>query len=206
MPSRSKKQGKRPAPPTEEEPGEGSESGDDSPPYECMPLYSAEEREQTKLRFAIGAEVACRMGGDDWLEGRVVRHFYRQKDMPKGYSAAYQVKLHKGGLIFAPRDLDGFIGLPLAAKEAAWDVFFQNAVAAGHMTESEVDTLSDALAETSSAGARRELLEEQIDEASSRSLLLWVPAVLATRILSMAGARGVAVSYTHLTLPTILLV
>ena len=187
MPPRIKKQRKQPAP--AEESGEESESGDERP---CCPLYSAEEKEQTELRFAIGDEVACCMGDDEWLEGRVVRQFYRQKAiMPKGYFAAYQVKLDDGRLIFAPRDHDDFIGVRLAAKEAAWDVFFTNAVAAGHITQLEVDTLSDALAETTSAGARRELLEEQIDEACGRALLLWVPSVLATRILSMAGARGV---------------
>ena len=146
MPPRIKKQRKQPAP--AEESGEESESGDERP---CCPLYSAEEKEQTELRFAIGDEVACCMGDDEWLEGRVVRQFYRQKAiMPKGYFAAYQVKLDDGRLIFAPRDHDDFIGVRLAAKEAAWDVFFTNAVAAGHITQLEVDTLSDALAETTS--------------------------------------------------------
>ena len=122
----------------------------------------------------------------------MVRQFYRQKAiMPKGYFAAYQVKLDDGRLIFAPRDHDDFIGVRLAAKEAAWDVFFTNAVAAGHITQLEVDTLSDALAETTSAGARRELLEEQIDEACGRALLLWVRFRAGdSHPLEMAGARG----------------
>ena len=125
-----------------------------------------EEKDDIKLRFAIGAEVACNMG-DEWAEGRVVQHFYTQRGFPSGYCAAYQVKLNDGGrLIFAPRDHDGFIGVPMAAKEAAWDTFFSNAVAAGHMQQAELDELTDALAETSTTDERRDLLEMLAEDES----------------------------------------
>ena len=153
-----------------------------------IPLMSMEDKETTKLRFAVGTEVACNTG-EDWPEGRVTKQFYTQRSFPPGYCAAYQVEMHDGRLIFAPRDNDHFIGVPAAAKEAEWDAFFSEAVAAGHMSSSEIDSLSDALAELSSAGERRELIDEQIEQAHARALLLWVPAVLAVRVLSMAGAR-----------------
>ena len=155
-----------------------------------IPLMSMEDKETTKLRFAVGTEVACNTG-EDWPEGRVTKQFYTQRSFPPGYCTAYQVEMHDGRLIFAPRDNDHFIGVPAAAKEAEWDAFFSEAVAAGHMSSSEIDSLSDALAELSSAGERRELIDEQIEQAHARALLLWVPAVLAVRVLSMAGARGV---------------
>ena len=60
-------------------------------------------------------------------------------------------------------------------------------VAAGHMEQSEVDVWSDALAETCNTDERRELIDEQIAAASSRALLLWVPTVLAVRVLSRAS-------------------
>ena len=129
-----------------------------------IPLMSMEDKETTKLRFAVGTEVACNTG-EDWPEGRVTKQFYTQRSFPPGYCAAYQVEMHDGRLIFAPRDNDHFIGVPAAAKEAEWDAFFSKAVAAGHMSSSEIDSLSDALAELSSAGERRELIDEQIEQA-----------------------------------------
>ena len=142
-----------------------------------MPLISAEEKEMMgPLRFEIGAEVACNMG-EDWLEGRVLQHFYTEPSFPPGHCAAYQVKLHDGGIIFAPRDHDQFVGVPTAAKEAAWDAFFESALATGHMAQPEVDVLSDALAEAGSTDERRDLLDEHVQEACARALLLWVPSV-----------------------------
>ena len=122
MPTGKRKQRRAPAEPEEEAPRQDSE--DDERGWDHVPLYSAQEKAEVKLRFAIGAEVACNMG-DEWPEGRVVKRFYRQASFPRGHYAAYQVKLHDGGeLIVAPRDHDGFVGVPLAAKEATWDAYF----------------------------------------------------------------------------------
>ena len=43
-----------------------------------------------------------------WVNGTVVSHMFRDKAMPAGMVAPYQVKLDDGRLIFAPQD-DGSI-------------------------------------------------------------------------------------------------
>ena len=82
------------------------------------------------------------------------------------------------------------------AKEAAWDVFFADALAAGHMAQPEVDVLSDALAEAGSTDERRDLLDELLP------LLLELRALLkhhaAQQLLLEARHRHREVDHRHL--------
>jgi len=63
-------------------------------------------------RFAVGERVECRIGPHPvkgWAAGRVVKLFYRESSWPAGMIAPYQIALHDGRLIFAPKDLDEII-------------------------------------------------------------------------------------------------
>ena len=59
------------------------------------------------LRFAVGDRVLCRC--QEWLEGTVVKQWYREPHWPEGKIVPYQVKLDHGVSIFAPRDDDACI-------------------------------------------------------------------------------------------------
>ena len=70
------------------------------------------------FRFAVGDSVQCCIDSADGqrrAEGVVVRRCYREDEWPRGYYAAYQVRLAEGEvdqnacLIYAPRDEDCFI-------------------------------------------------------------------------------------------------
>ena len=56
-----------------------------------MSLIPIAEASEGKLRFAIDDTVLCKCAGG-WTEGRIVAHFYRQKNFPTGYCAAYHVR------------------------------------------------------------------------------------------------------------------
>lgn len=64
------------------------------------------------LRFPIGARVECRLGADNWQNGTIVGHRYRQKEWPDHRRAPYQVQIDgdtpekPGPKIFVPRDGD----------------------------------------------------------------------------------------------------
>ena len=55
----------------EEEEEDEPPGDDDQRRCRHMPFISMEEKDDIKLRFAIGAEVACNMG-DEWAEGRAL--------------------------------------------------------------------------------------------------------------------------------------
>ena len=58
----------------------------------------------------MGTRVECRVDGlGGWHKGRVVKHWYRESDMPPGQFMPYQIKLDRGVLIFARRDEDKMI-------------------------------------------------------------------------------------------------
>lgn len=61
----------------------------------------------TPLRFKAGDRVRVNVG--EWTAGRVVKQWYREQMWETGKFAAYQVRLDKGGLIYAPRDTNVFI-------------------------------------------------------------------------------------------------
>ena len=62
------------------------------------------------LRFAVGTRVECSVAGlGGWHKGRVVKHWYRESDMPPGLFMPYQIELDRGGLIMACRDDDKMI-------------------------------------------------------------------------------------------------
>ena len=58
-----------------------------------------------RKRFAIGTDVVCRTGPDDWSKGKIVALDYREPDWPEGAVVPYQVELEDGNLIFVPADL-----------------------------------------------------------------------------------------------------
>jgi len=64
-------------------------------------------------RFAVGQQVKCRIGpGTDssaWILGAVVGINYREVSWPRGQIVPYQVELHDGRLIYAPKDDDRII-------------------------------------------------------------------------------------------------
>ena len=58
----------------------------------------------------MGTRVECSVDGlGGWHKGRVVKHWYRESDMPPGQFMPYQIKLDRGVLIFARRDDDKMI-------------------------------------------------------------------------------------------------
>ena len=59
----------------------------------------------TRLRFAVGARVECKVG--DWQPGTVLKHWYIQRSFEAGMAAPYQVALDRGGNnIYVPKDED----------------------------------------------------------------------------------------------------
>jgi len=58
----------------------------------------------SKYRFAVGTQVLCRTGADEWSAGTIVKMNYREPDWPLGRSVPYQVLLEDGRLIFVPKD------------------------------------------------------------------------------------------------------
>ena len=64
------------------------------------------------LRFDVGAEVECNLGGDGWQRGTVVALHYLEEGWEK--PAPYQVRLaassvEPDALIFAPADIDDVV-------------------------------------------------------------------------------------------------
>lgn len=60
------------------------------------------------LRFAVGDKVKCKTGAG-WEAGTVVKLMHRDRGMPPGVVAPYQVELNSGDLIYAPADSDDLI-------------------------------------------------------------------------------------------------
>lgn len=57
-------------------------------------------------RFAVGTNVICRTGQNEWSAGVIVALNYRESHWPPGKIVPYQVQLMKGPLIFVPADVD----------------------------------------------------------------------------------------------------
>lgn len=80
----------------------------------CLVTPENIQRKQEKLRFAVGDEVECKMGGaEGWRPGTVVALLYRDENgrMEEGIVAPYQVKLDdkQGSLMWVPHDFDSVI-------------------------------------------------------------------------------------------------
>ena len=70
------------------------------------------------LRFALGAEVECKVGRREWARGVVVSHLFRTDDMPEGVVAPYQVELADGsGCIWVPQDDEDLVRSPKNKKK-----------------------------------------------------------------------------------------
>ncbi len=79
----------------------------------CLDTDESREQRRANLRFAIGDEVECAMGGNKWEVGTIVQQLYREEKMQPGLVAAYQVRLESdGGLIYAPEDHDCVVRKP----------------------------------------------------------------------------------------------
>ena len=61
-----------------------------------------------KLRFQIGERVLC-FCFDTHAPGMVIQHWYREDHFLISFTAAYQVRLDSGAVIYAPTDEDHFI-------------------------------------------------------------------------------------------------
>ena len=98
----------------DEAPASPSDSPSESPRTRRGPeLYYEDQIATMELRFAVGERVECSVDKGN-AEGVVVKRFYREEEWPKGYYAAYQVRLDHAlesdaTLIYAPRDLDRYI-------------------------------------------------------------------------------------------------
>jgi len=75
----------------------------------CLATPGLRLQKIQKLRFRIGDEVECRRTESLWEQGKVVDYFYRDMNMPSGFSAPYQVELNDGTLIWCPIDSDKVI-------------------------------------------------------------------------------------------------
>jgi len=71
----------------------------------CLYTPDLLQKKIDKLRFRKGDRVKCQ-AEDGWEEGVIVEYFYRDKFMPMGFVAPYQVKLDSGAVVFAPVDSD----------------------------------------------------------------------------------------------------
>ncbi|KAL1496183.1 hypothetical protein AB1Y20_014799 [Prymnesium parvum] len=71
----------------------------------------AEIEATISLRFGVGTRVECNCG--EWKEGTVVKHYYAQKSFAPGTCMPYLIRLTDGKYIFAPRDVDDVIRLPI---------------------------------------------------------------------------------------------
>lgn len=78
-----------------------------APPWQ-LPSERGERIPHAPLRFNEGDDVVCHVE-DLWLRGKVIALHYVQDDFPAGCAAAYQVKLLRGCLVYAPFDHDGCI-------------------------------------------------------------------------------------------------
>ena len=90
----------------------GSYSENDSSSQ--IELYSEAEIAMRTFRFSVGDPVRCCIDGQPRADGVVIRRCYREPEWPRGYYAAYQVRLHAdvngdSCLIYAPRDEDCYI-------------------------------------------------------------------------------------------------
>ena len=79
----------------------------------CLSTDELRAKQLESLRFKIGDSVECNTGAG-WKSGKVVAQMYREKYMPPGMVAPYQVQLDgeggsPGSLIYAPADEDGLI-------------------------------------------------------------------------------------------------
>ena len=83
-----------------------ADGGGGAVPRSSGPVPLPSELMMSQKRFAVGATVLCRTGPTEWSRGVVVAHDYTQEDFPAGVTAAYQIKLSNGTLIFAPADVD----------------------------------------------------------------------------------------------------
>lgn len=59
----------------------------------------------SEYRFALGTQVLCRTGADEWSAGTIVKLAYSESDWPRGRTVPYQVRLDEGTLIFVPQDV-----------------------------------------------------------------------------------------------------
>jgi hypothetical protein len=75
------------------------------------PPISVEDDASVDLRFALGTEVLCLVGPNEWAPGKVSQLWYRESDWPEGSFAPYQIILDDGRAIFAPFDNDHLIRL-----------------------------------------------------------------------------------------------
>ena len=95
--------------------GSGSDSyGSENDSSSQIELYSEAEIAMRTFRFSVGDPVRCCIDGQPRADGVVIRRCYRESEWPRGYYAAYQVRLHAdvngdSCLIYAPRDEDCYI-------------------------------------------------------------------------------------------------
>ena len=71
---------------------------------ECLATEENKAKRAAKLRFKVGDEVECNLGFDKWRPGKVTMLFWRDKSMPPGMTAPYQIELDNGDIIWAPAD------------------------------------------------------------------------------------------------------
>jgi len=81
------------------------------PPAEpAQKAQRAESPPTPELRFQVGDEVKCNVGGGKWEVGVVSKLWYRESDWPASRpSAPYQITLSGGRIIWAPADQNSCI-------------------------------------------------------------------------------------------------
>ena len=79
----------------------------------CLATRENYARRAAGLRFAVGEQVEFCCGDDEWVDAKVVSHWFRDdSDMPAGFVAPYEVHLHDEPAEFttwADADNDHFI-------------------------------------------------------------------------------------------------
>eukprot|EP00966_Prymnesium_polylepis_P167902 3881605-Prymnesium_polylepis.1 len=155
---------------------------------------SSEQGNAPPLRFSIGMPVECFAGGGNWVRGTVVAHNYREPSWEKAHpTAPYQVLLDpeftsdgKGqNAMWAPADVDEIIRASFRFElEAAVDA---------RVTEDEwvrATVVGRLYSEPGWEERRCAPYQLRVDGV--------LPGCRDEQVLGLA-----AVSYTHLTLPTI---
>ena len=70
----------------------------------------------TKLRFALGDTVLVKVAPTEFSEGTVSAVFHKEPQFPPGHVVPYQVRLVRGGAVYAPADTDDFVRAPDAVQ------------------------------------------------------------------------------------------
>merc|ERR1712070_675432 len=68
----------------------------------CLATPEMHQKKLQSLRFGVGDKIKIKGSREDspWTDGEIMSLLYREKDMPPGEVANYQIKLASGDVIY----------------------------------------------------------------------------------------------------------